>query len=184
MNKTHMSEVNNYFNTSGSGLKCITISLSELMLALPVEKVDKVIKQTPVISSGLNHMGITHYEGDPITVVDLHYQLFQRRQSEKSSGKYLIIAKAVGQNKFAFPVQEAPSLVEFPMSSLRVLPPSYRGTDTLEVASHVVRKAHSSGDETTFFVLDVDYLSKKYGENKVTAACTNLATETHMAQIR
>ena len=143
---------------SEATLKCITVQLNQLTVALPIDRVGKVIKQTTVLGSGLNHMGVTHYEGNPITVFDLHYHLFQQRQDARGTN-YLIIAKTQNGQKFALPIQGAPNLAEFPSQELRVLPPSYRRADTLGIASHVVRTIAPTGEEVTFFILDTDYLA-------------------------
>lgn len=143
-----------------STLQCITVRLNQLTIALPINCVDKVIKQTPVLSSGLNPMGVTHYEGNPITVVDLYHHLFQHRQAPHPNQSYLIIAKTGQGQKFALPIQGAPNLMAFPSRELRVLPSSYRRADTLGIASHVVRKTSATGEDTTFFILDMDYLAK------------------------
>lgn len=143
-------------------LKCITVQIKQLTVALPIDCVDKVIKQTTVMGSGLNPMGVTHYEGNPITVVDLHYHLFQQRQDAHDTQNYLIIAKTRNGQKLALPIQGAPNLAEFPSQALRVLPPSYRRADTLGIASHVVRTPSSTGEEATVFILDTDYLANLY----------------------
>ncbi|MDA0266308.1 MAG: chemotaxis protein CheW [Cyanobacteria bacterium] len=144
--------------TRGATLKFITVKLNKLTVALPIDAVDKVIRQTTVLGSGLNPMGVTHYEGNPITVIDLHYQLFQHRQDPIPNQSYLIIAKT-GSQKFALPIQGAPNLAEFGKHQLRVLPMSYRRADTLGIASHVVRTISPTGEDTTFFILDMDYLA-------------------------
>ncbi|MEM9009035.1 MAG: chemotaxis protein CheW [Cyanobacteria bacterium P01_F01_bin.86] len=151
---------------SGPTLRCITINLNAFMLAIPIDRIERVIKQTQVLGSGLNHVGLAHYEGVPITVVDLHHKLFHTPQVINPQEGYLIIANTTSQNKFAFPIQKFPNLIEFSTGELRVLPSSYRSADTLSIASHVVRVVQSSGENITFFILDMDYLANQYNKDK------------------
>ena len=147
---------------AGPTLKCVRVNLDKIVLAIPLDCIDRVIRQTPVLGSGLSHMGVIHYADTPITVIDLHYQLFQTRKSGINQESYLIITKTMTQNTLAFPIQETPNLIEFPVSKLRVLPPLYRHSDTLGIASHVIRISQPSGEENMFFILDVDYLASHY----------------------
>lgn len=150
---------------TGPTVQCIMVTLDKVVVAIPIDRVDKVVKQATVVGSGLSHMGITHYAGEPVTVVDLQYQLFQRwsEQSSDNQDTYLIIAKTSTQGLLAFPIQAAPDLIEFAVSELRVLPSSYRRADTLGIASHVVRVAQPSGEDLSIFILDLDYLASQCG---------------------
>ncbi|MEB3211800.1 MAG: chemotaxis protein CheW [Leptolyngbyaceae bacterium] len=155
------TEQRNTEHANDPELKCIMVSLNTLTIALPIDRVEKIIKQTSVFGSGLTHLGLTHYEGSPITVIDLHYQLFQTRQIESSDNGYLIIAQTITQNRLALPIKEPPNLIEFPISRQRVIPQSYRGADTLWMATHVVRIAQPAGELLTVFMIDIDYLAER-----------------------
>lgn len=139
-------------------IKLLVFTMGKLNLALHIERVQKVIDRVPVYSSGLNHMGIIHLEDKEVTVVDLYKKLFKVKQNDDFNFKnYLILARNSSKEQFGIIVNETPSLVEIPISQVRVLPESYRRSDTLEIASHVTiidRKDES----LTVFLLDADRL--------------------------
>ena len=145
-----------------TNLKCIMVNLNTLKVALPVPYVDKVIKQPQILGSGLNHVGVTNYDGEAITVIDLYYQLFQIRQDFQTKDSYLIIAKLANETKVAFPVKGTPNLIEISATDMRVLPGSYRQADTLGIASHLVKMSQPSGQDEMIFILDLDYLVSQY----------------------
>ena len=139
-------------------LKLVVFGLGSLNVALRIESVYKVVNHTPVFSSGLNHVGVTHLGDGEVTVVDLHRRFFKENQkSECSQGMYLVIVKNTTGELYGIPVADTPVLLEVPLSMIRVLPESYRRADTLEVASHVAVIPQEVGP-LTVFLLDVDLL--------------------------
>ena len=143
-----------------ASLKVVVFGIGNLNFGLRIESIYKVINQTQVYySSGLDRVGITHI-GDrgEITVVDLHRRLFQSSITNGSIKRsYLIVT----QNKYGelcgIPIASVPALMELPLSSVQVLPESYRHTEILGIASHVCHlpKAESL---MTIFLLDIDQL--------------------------
>lgn len=139
-------------------LKLVVFSMGGLNLALRIESVYKVVNHTPVYSSGLNHVGVSHMGEREVTVVDLYWRFFKGSQThELSSTGYLVIVKNTTGELYGIPVAETPVLIEVPLSMIRVLPESYRRADTLEVASHVA-VIPQEGAPLTVFLLDVDLL--------------------------
>lgn len=139
-------------------LKLVVFAMGGLHLALRIESVYKVVNYTPVYSSGLNYVGVTHLGDQEVTVVDLHQRFFKASPISKSDpDNYLVIVKNTTGELYGIPVTNTPLLIEVPLSMIRVLPESYRRADTLEVASHV---AVIPQEETplTVFLLDVDLL--------------------------
>ena len=145
-------------------LKLIVFAMGNLTLALRIESVYKVVNHTPVHSSGANHVGVAHLGELEVTVVDLYQRFFKSNQSSAfATGGYLVIVKNTTGELYGIPVPETPTLVEVPLSLLRVLPESYRRADTLEVASHVAVFPHE-GTQLTVFLLDVDLLLPVFQE--------------------
>lgn len=136
-------------------LKLIVFGIGNLNLALPIESVYKVINRTPVYGSGLRSVGVAHVDDGQVTVVDLYRRFFQSSQtSESDSGGYLVIVKNTTGELYGIPVTDTPTLIEVPSSTIRVLPDSYRHSDTLEVASHVT-VIPQEAESLTVFLLDV-----------------------------
>ena len=139
-------------------VKLIVFNIGRLNLALRIESVYKVVNHTSTYGSGLGAVGITHLGEGEITVVDLHQRFFNASQiSESNLSSYLIVVQNITGELYGIPVNETPALMEVPRGMIRVLPESYRRSDTLDVASHV---AVIPQNETplTIFVLDVDRL--------------------------
>jgi purine-binding chemotaxis protein CheW len=91
-------------------------------------------------------------------VIDLHKKLFKVSQSQISGQKgYLIIVLNSLGEYFGIWVQETPTLQDIALSQLRVLPESYRRSDTLAIASHVMVIPQENNSKTVF-LLDVDQL--------------------------
>ena len=139
-------------------VKLLLFTLGNLNLALSIDSVKKILNYLPVHSSGLGFTGITHLDEREITVIDLHKKLF--RQSFKvapNTKGYLILAKNSLGESFGIWVKQAPTLIDIYLSQMRVLPESYRRSDTLEMASHVLILP-SESESTTVFVVDADHL--------------------------
>jgi chemotaxis signal transduction protein len=139
-------------------IKLLVFTMGKLNLALHIERVQKVIDHVPVYGSGLNHVGIIHLENREVTVVDLHKKLFKIKQNDDFNFKnYLILARNSNKEQFGIIVDRTPSLIEVPMPQIRVLPESYRRSDTLEIASHVTI-INQNDESLTVFLLDADRL--------------------------
>jgi len=139
-------------------LKLIVFSMGNLNLALPIESVYKVVNHTPVYSSGVLPVGVTHLGEGEITVVDLYQRFFHDRiNNDYSQSSYLVIVQNTTGELYGIPVTETPVLMEVPSSLIRVLPESYRRADTLDVASHVAMIPQEVVT-LTVFLLDVNLL--------------------------
>ena len=151
-------------------LKLIVFGMGGLNLALQIEFVYKVVNHTPVYSSGLNHIGVTHLGNTEVTVVDLYRRFFNSSSiSNSDRDGYLVIVKNTTGELYGVPVADTPMLVEVPVSMIRVLPESYRRADTLEVASHVAVIPQEEA-ALTVFLLDVDLLLPIFRELKSNSA--------------
>lgn len=138
--------------------KLVTFQIGTLTLALPIAAVYKVVNLAPIHGSGLHPVGVTAIGDHNYTVIDLHQQIFQTRATlAPSASGYLILVQLATGELLGIPVTEAPSLIEVPLSLVRILPASYRRSDTLAIASHIVMLSDGETDQT-IFVLDVNSL--------------------------
>ena len=146
-------------------LKLLVFSLGNLNLSLRIESVYKVVNRTPVYSSGVGSVGVAHVGDGEVTVVDLHRRFFNTSNpsSEPQLGGYLVVVRNTTGELYGIPIADTPVLMEVPLSQIRLLPESYRRSDTLEVASHVavIPQEHS---QLTIFLLDVDRLLPLFRE--------------------
>jgi len=142
---------------NNQSLKILLFTVGSLHLAFPIDSVQKVNKYTPVLGSGLTHVGVTHLDDREITVIDLHKRLFNSTQPRPSSGGYLLLVRNSVDESFAIVIGATPTLLDVPLNQMRALPESYRRADTLQVATHVIMLGDSD-NKLTVFLLDADQL--------------------------
>lgn len=136
-------------------LRLIVMSLGQLTLACRIEAVFKVVNYSQIHSSGLGHTGVTYIDNHAVVVVDLYQRLFKASSIEDP--RYFVIVKPQADGLVAIPVTISPNLVDVPREHIRVLPESYRQSDTLAIASHIA--VIPDGDKPlTVFVLDENTL--------------------------
>ena len=142
-------------------IKLIVFTIGKLNFSLPIETVYKILNSTTVYGSGTNQVGVTHIGDREITVIDLHQRFFKASSiNESESNGYLVILQNTTGELYGIPVAEAPILMDVPLSTIRVIPESYRQADTLEIARHVAVIPQGEGS-LTVFLLDVDLLLPK-----------------------
>lgn len=143
-------------------IKLVVFTINALNFALRIESVNKVVNHTRIIySNDWARVGIAHVGDFEITVFDLQEKLTpQMAQSDQtprdySDDHYLIIAQGSSEELIGIPVNDAPILMEVPISQIRALPESYRRADQLNMASHVTLIPQES-DKMTVFLMDID----------------------------
>lgn len=139
-------------------IKLIVFFIGKLNFALPIERVYKILNRTSIYGSGTNQVGIAHISDREITVIDLHRRFFKASSiNEAETNGYLVILQNTTGELYGIPVAEAPILMDVPLSTIRVLPESYRQADTLEIARHVAVIPQEE-ESLTVFLLDGDLL--------------------------
>ncbi|MEO0541838.1 MAG: chemotaxis protein CheW [Cyanobacteria bacterium P01_A01_bin.105] len=137
-----------------SPLICIQIELGSLPLAVPIDRVEKVVPKSAVVGQDAGPAGIIYYGDTAVTLLDLQQHLLPASlpTTAEQTG-YFLIVRATQGGLVAVPISTTPNLVELPQTALKALPPTYRQANLLGIASHVARI-----EEQTVFILDVDYL--------------------------
>lgn len=141
--------------TALKSLRLIVINIGKLTLACRIETVYKVVNRSQIHSSGLGPTGLTHVDGHTLVVIDLHRKLFN--VSIAGEPGYFVIVKSHGDNLVAIPVTTAPNLIDVQREQIRLLPQSYRKSDTLGIASHVA-VVSNGGESLTLFIIDENAL--------------------------
>ncbi|MDJ0579564.1 chemotaxis protein CheW [Crocosphaera sp.] len=164
--KTNYSYTNSFESSLGQEKshlrKLLIFQIGTLHLALPVESVKKITHYTPMEGSGTTALGLIYVDEKEMTAIDLHQRLFRVPQPEKEGRQFLILAKNSIDELFGILVPQTPSMLDLPISQIRMLPDSYRRGDTLEIASHVTR-IEDNEQLLTVFILDVDRLVPPMG---------------------
>lgn len=138
--------------------KYLVFTLGKLNLAFDVDHVEKIVNYRPIHHSGTTAIGLIHLEDRSITVIDLHRQLFKVSQPPGTKGRqFLILFKNRRGESLGLLVNETPTLLDMPLSQIRVLPESFRQNDTLACANQVII-VQEKGQSFTVFVLDPERL--------------------------
>lgn len=148
--------------TSTATLRVVSFPVGNLILSVAIDSVYRVLSQIPVYGSGERGVGIAHLEDYELTVFDLEYYLFTRKQEEPqpaSTGNHIIVVQSATE-VIGLLVKEAPTLRNLPRDRVRALPSSYRQTDTLSFCSHVA-VLEQEQPTITVFLLDVEQLFPK-----------------------
>ena len=143
--------------TGGELIKLLVFEIGKLTLAIPILQVQKVIRQKEVHGSGLSYVNLAHLDESEVTVIDLHQKLFGVSSIQPESAGYFIISKNVAGESLGIVVPQSPTLIDVTLDRIRVLPPTYRRADTLEIASHVTVLDRDE-ISTTIFILDLTRL--------------------------
>ncbi|WP_156820115.1 chemotaxis protein CheW [Synechococcus sp. PCC 7336] len=156
-------------DTANRSIRTIAFQLGSLDIALRIEAVQRVFSRVPIYSSGTNSSGVAHVNAQSdspesqqeVVVFDLHRYLFGQSlplaspELEAPVSRYLLVAKSPSGQSCGIPLEQEPSLMELPLSSIRQLPETYRQADTLGIASHVAT-SDRHGRQQTVFLLDMD----------------------------
>ncbi len=146
-------------STATSLLKLLVFEVGKLTLALPIDQVKKVVKYTSVYGSGLSHVNLTHLDDREVTIVDLEQKLFKTSPIDRDNfDGYFVITKDIMGESIGILVTKMPTLIDVSLSEIRLLPNSYRHSDTLEIASHVTIIFQENTASVTIFILDLDRL--------------------------
>jgi purine-binding chemotaxis protein CheW len=139
-------------------LKVVVFEIGSINMALHITNVYKVLNHASIYGRGLNGVGIAHVGDREVTVVDLHRRLFQSSIiDDAAKNGYLMIAKNSQGELYGIPVATVPTLMEVPISNIRVLPESYRHADTFGFATHVAVISDLE-PPMTIFLLDLEHL--------------------------
>ncbi|MBE9130241.1 MULTISPECIES: chemotaxis protein CheW [unclassified Coleofasciculus] len=142
-------------------LKLIVFIIGNLNLALPIESVYKVLNRTPVYGSGIKQVGVSHIDNQEITVLDLYQRFFKSEQPSDSEQRgYLVTVQSKMGELYGIPVTDTPILMDVPLSAVRLLPESYRRSETVDIARHVAVIPQDSAS-LTVFLLDTELLLTK-----------------------
>ena len=148
-----------------NNVELIVFSIGSLNLALPIKSVYKVSNYTPISGSGVGVVGVTRVDDQEVTVIDLYRRFFKANPGEYSTGGYLVQVLNTTGELYGIPVAETPVLMEVSLSLIRVLPQSYRYSDTLDLASHVAVIPQDAAS-LTIFLLDITQLLPVLSQGK------------------
>ena len=136
--------------------KFIVFKIADYHLALPMSDVIKVVNCSPMVSNGLQKMGVIQLGHHMIRVVDLHEQLSSGGSDDlPNDPPFLVIIRGSGGELCGIPVEKPPNLVELPLEMMRSFPKSDQyDKPALNLVSHAAVVSQENVT-TTIFLLDV-----------------------------
>jgi purine-binding chemotaxis protein CheW len=136
--------------------KFIVFKIADYHLALPMSDVIKVVNCSPLVSNGLQTMGVIQLGHHMIRVVDLHEQLSSGGSDQlPNDPPFLVIIRGSGGELCGIAVEKPPNLVELPLEIMRTLPKSdHYDKPALNLVSHAAVISQENVT-TTIFLLDV-----------------------------
>ena len=134
-------------------LKVLVFEMANHFFALPLNVIFKVINCPPISETSDRSLGITDFEGQTVTVVNLDQQLSspnaERGQIQK---RFLILSQTRQGELCGIPIDKSPALIELPQDSIRPLPLSARQINPLSLATHVATLPKAEGSIKIFLL--------------------------------
>lgn len=144
-------------NTS---VRVVAFKIHTLNLGVPMPSVARVLYEVPVYGTGQNGIGITHLGEKELTIIDLKQQLFGSSYLNSTAserplvGSHVIVAQNQAREQCGLLLDTAPTLIDVPPNSIRVLPDSYRRAE-LGFCNYVAVVPETA---LTMFLLDINCL--------------------------
>lgn len=130
--------------------RAVVFAVANHYLALPLTSVLKVVPRSMVQHNSSENQPLVYLENQPLALLNLHACLAALPGSSAAiaatrsaslsssglSGQLFLIAGLAGYPQWAIPVDQPPTLMELPLSTVRLLPPAYR-QQIHNIACHV-----------------------------------------------
>jgi chemotaxis signal transduction protein len=143
-------------DVSQDSVRMITFTIADHFLALPMNAIVKVVSCPPKVAKSGHSIELFHFGNYSITVLNLHQHF---AYSAAAEDQFLVVAKQKNQELYALLVDTPPDLVDFPASTIRQLPESYRQGHALRIANCVVVLPQNEGINS-IFVIDLEKVSQ------------------------
>lgn len=131
--------------------KFIVFRLADMLLALPMQYVVRVVSYPGGASHPMQAMGLVQLGHHTIRVVNLHQQMGGGEGLPASSPPFLAIARGFQGEFWGVAVDEPPNLMELPLERMQSLPTADTQTGILALVSHAIVLSESE----TIFLLDL-----------------------------
>ncbi len=134
-------------------LKVLVFEMANHFFALPISVIFKVINCPPITDTTDSSLGITDFEGETVTVVNLAQKLSpQNSATGRMQKRFLILSQTRQGELCGIPIDNSPALIELPMDNIRPLPLSARQVSPLSIATHVAILPKSEGSLKIFLL--------------------------------
>lgn len=123
-------------------LELVLFEIGEANFGIPMSKIVRVI----------NHLflGEDYSLDRGVEIIDLHSRLFGR---EISNPHAMVIFIDERQQLHGIPIEMIPSLISVPFARIRTLPPEFRSSNPLGIATHIAVGMEEDGTDITIFIM-------------------------------
>ena len=127
-------------DTSPKDAQYITFRLADYLLALPSQKILKIVATPPPEQGSLASIGLVQVGQHSIQILDLAKLFGLKESSEKAPQNlpFLVVFQDKAEDLWGIALPEPPDLMKVPDYALRPVPPEKRLTQALRWVSHVV----------------------------------------------
>lgn len=134
-------------------LKVLVFEMANHFFALPISVIFKVIDCPPVTDTTDSRLGITDFEGQTVTVVNLAQKLSpQNSATGRMQKRFLILSQTDRGELCGIPIDNSPALIELPVDNIRPLPLSARQVSPFSIATHVAILPKAEGSLKIFLL--------------------------------
>lgn len=134
-------------------LQVLVFEMANHFFALPISTIFKVINCPPVKETTDTSLGITDFEGQTVTVINLAQKLSDpNHTNEQTQKRFLILSQTRQGELCGIPIDKSPALIEIPRNNISPLPLSARQIKPLSIATHVAILPKAEGSIKVFLL--------------------------------
>jgi len=116
--------------------KLVCFELAKVQYAIPIEKVQCVLKEFTSYGSLTTGQSLVRYHDELITLIDLSQLLLNNQISEENN--YLIVCTLTQTEHLGIPISKMPKIIEFTEDSFGKIPELYRNGKLPQVVEKVI----------------------------------------------
>jgi chemotaxis signal transduction protein len=107
-------------------IELVVFDIGEVSIGIPIDKIERVINEL--------FLGEDYTLTQDVEILDLHHLLFGIEISHPNA---MAIFSGDRQQLYGIPIDTIPTLISVPLDRIRTLPPEFRTTNPLGIASHL-----------------------------------------------
>jgi chemotaxis signal transduction protein len=138
---TYLNNFPEQIERSVDTLELISFEIGEVRFGIPMTKIARIINNL--------FIGEDYTLTQDVEILDLYHLLFG---VEISNPNVMAIFIGDGDRLYGIPIEEVPAITAVPFNCIRTLPPDFRTSNPLGIATHVATIA-TDADESMMFIL-------------------------------
>jgi chemotaxis signal transduction protein len=139
----HPDSILDFQPRATQAIESVLFEIDTVWIAIPLSRVDRIVDITN-IRNDFSDLG-------RVEPLDLHELLFGHHLAEPTAWT---IYRDASNTTYGIPVDPVPTLIDIPCDRIRQLPPDFRTTSPLGIASHVALITEFDRELTVFMLVD------------------------------